>query len=192
MTDRLDPRTTALLIMDYQPVILDRLPDPEAQLARAVAALDVARRRGTHVGFVRVALTPDDVQRVPARSRFAAMAAQAAAFGADAPATQVHPALAPRPGDVQVRKTRVGAFSTTDLHEQLQARGVDTLVLAGISTSGVVLSTVRDASDRDYRLLVLSDASADRAPEVHEFLCERIFPAQATVLDTPELEALLA
>ena len=192
MTDRPDPRTTALLIMDYQPAILGRLPDPEAQLARAVAALDVARRRGAHVGFVRVAFTPDDVRRVPAHSRFAAVAPRAGAFGADSPATQVHPALAPRPDDVQVRKTRVGAFSTTDLHEQLQARGVQALVLAGISTSGVVLSTLRDASDRDYRLFVLQDASTDVDAEVHAFLCGRIFPRQATVLDTPELDRLLA
>ena len=60
-----------------------------------------------------------------------------------------------------MRKQRVGAFSTTDLHEQLQARGIDTLVLAGISTSGCVHSTVLDAFDRDYRVIVLSDACAD-------------------------------
>ena len=59
-----------------------------------------------------------------------------------------------------VRKTRVGAFSTTDLDEQLRQRGVDTLLLAGISTSGVVLSTVRDAHDRDYRVFVARRRSA--------------------------------
>jgi nicotinamidase-related amidase len=90
-----------------------------------------------------------------------------------------------------VRKTRVGAFSTTDLEQQLRDRGVDTLVLAGISTSGVVLSTVRDASDRDYRLFVLSDATADRDPAVHAFLIEQVFPRQAEVITLGELEELL-
>jgi nicotinamidase-related amidase len=68
---------------------------------------------------------------------------------------------------------------------------VDTLILAGISTSGVVLSTVRDASDRDYRVLVLADATADPDADVHEFLIERILPRQADVITTAQLEGLL-
>ena len=87
---------------------------------------------------------------------------------------------------------RVGAFSTTDLDAQLRGRGIDTLILAGISTSGVVLSTVRDASDRDYRVLVLADATADPDPGVHEFLIGRIFPRQADVITVGELEGLLS
>jgi nicotinamidase-related amidase len=93
---------------------------------------------------------------------------------------------------VVVRKVRVGAFSTTDLDAQLRERGLDTLILAGISTSGVVLSTVRDASDRDYRVLVLRDVSADPQPDVHEFLTTRVFPNQAEVLTIGELEDRLA
>ncbi|MFE7216591.1 cysteine hydrolase family protein [Streptomyces sp. NPDC001698] len=60
-----------------------------------------------------------------------------------------------------VRKIRFGSVSTTDLHQQLSDRGIDTLVLTGISTSGVVLSTLIDAADRDYRVYVLSDGVAD-------------------------------
>ncbi len=73
--------------------------------------------------------------------------------------------------------------------EQLSGRGIDTLILAGISTSGVVLSTVRDGSDRDYRLLVLSDATADRDPAVHACLMEQVFPRQAEVITVAELGA---
>jgi nicotinamidase-related amidase len=91
-----------------------------------------------------------------------------------------------------VRKTRVGPFSTTDLHDQLEARGIGTLILAGISTSGVVLSTVREGHDRDYRLIVLSDLTADREPDVHDFLISRIFPRQADVISSAELPGLLA
>lgn len=65
-------------------------------------------------------------------------------------------------------------------------------MLAGISTRGVVLSKVRDASDRDYRLLVLSDATADREADVHAFLTERILPRQAEVLTVAELPEGLA
>jgi nicotinamidase-related amidase len=114
------------------------------------------------------------------------------AFHNDSPTTAVHERVAPENGDIAVRKTRVGAFSTTDLDSQLRERGIDTLILAGISTSGVVLSTVRDASDRDYRVLVLADATADPEPDVHEFLIERIFPRQADVITVAQLEALLS
>jgi hypothetical protein len=59
----------------------------------------------------------------------------------------------------------VGAFTTTDLDRQLRDRAITTLVLAGISTSGVVLSTVREAMDCDYRIVVLEDATADSDPD---------------------------
>jgi nicotinamidase-related amidase len=114
------------------------------------------------------------------------------AFHADSPATAIHDQIAPQPGDVVVRKTRVGAFSTTDLDNQLRGHDVDTLILAGISTSGVLLSTVRDASDRDYRVVVLADASADPEPDVHDFLIQRIFPRQADVIMLADLSGLLS
>lgn len=88
-----------------------------------------------------------------------------------------------------VRKTRVGAFSTTDLEQQLRARGVSTLVLAGLSTSGVVLSTVREAMDRDYQLVVLSDGCADRDLDTHSFLTTKLFPGRAQVITTADLDA---
>ena len=69
--------------------------------------------------------------------------------------------------------------------------GVDTLILAGISTSGVVLSTVRDGADRDYALYVLSDATADRDATVHACLMEKVFPRQAEVISVAELEGIL-
>jgi nicotinamidase-related amidase len=120
------------------------------------------------------------------------LAAGGQALHAGSPGTAVHDAVAPEPGDIVVRKTRVGAFSTTDLDRQLRERGIINLILAGISTSGVVLSTVRDAADRDYRVFVLADASADPQPGVHEFLTEKIFPRQAQVITIAEVKELLS
>jgi nicotinamidase-related amidase len=81
-----------------------------------------------------------------------------------------------------VVKRRVSAFSGSDLDVVLRANAISTLVLAGIATSGVVLSTLREAADRDFGLVVLSDACADRDPEVHRVLLEKVFPRQADVL----------
>ena len=104
----------------------------------------------------------------------------------DHPDTQVHSSLAPRAGEPVILKRRVSAFSGSDLDVLLRAAGADTLVLAGIATSGVVLSTLRQAADLDYRLIVLSDACADRDAEVHRVLTEKIFPRQALVTTTDE------
>jgi len=168
------------------------LGEPDDLLSRAEHAIATVRRAGGVVGYVRVAFEDADLESFPPTSGMGRrVGAAGAALRNDSPSTAVHERVAPEPGDIIVRKVRVGAFSTTDLDAQLRERGIDTLILAGISTSGVVLSTVRDADDRDYRVLVLADATADREPEVHEFLTERIFPRQADVITVADLEPLL-
>lgn len=192
-TDRpapIDPAKTALLVMDYQSGILDRIEEAPLLLAGARRTIALVRERGGTVGYVRVGFADGEAPSGTMGRRIGREAALSM-FHACAPATQIHDEIAPAEGDVVVRKTRVGPFGTTDLQEQLQARGIDTLLLAGISTSGVVLSTVRDAHDRDYRLIVLSDLCADPEADVHSFLIERIFPRQAEVMASGELEELL-
>ncbi|MEV6117278.1 cysteine hydrolase [Streptomyces sp. NPDC052109] len=107
------------------------------------------------------------------------------------PATGIDARIAPEDGDLVVRKVRFGSGSTTDLHQKLSDRGIDTLVLAGISTSGVVLSTLIDAADRDYRVFVLTDGVADPDPETHRVLLDKVFPSRAHLLDTNGLRQLL-
>jgi nicotinamidase-related amidase len=188
----IDPKRTALLVMDYQAGVLSRLPEADSLLARTAEAISYVRDRGGHIGYVRVAFEDDDFAAVPPTSMMGArVAALGRAFHADSPATAIHDLVAPEPEDIVVRKTRVGAFSTTDLDDQLRRRGIDTLLLAGLSTSGVLLSTVLDARDRDYLVFVLADLSADPEPGVHEFLIQRIFPRQAHVITSADLAGLL-
>jgi nicotinamidase-related amidase len=191
-TPAIDPAHAVLLVMDYQHGIVGRTPDSDQLLHRMRAAIELARARGLAVGYVRVALTDDERDAVPDRNKtFSGLASSGRAMHADAPETAVHDAVAPEPGDLVVRKQRVGPFSTTDLEAQLAARGIDTLVLGGISTSGVVLSTVRHAADHDYRIYVLSDATGDADPEVHRVLMTKVLPRQAWVITSDELAELL-
>lgn len=191
MTTEIDPARTALLVMDYQNGIMGRVSDAPGLLAAARETIELVRGRGGHIGYVRVGFADGEAPTGTMGSRIGAEAARTT-FHADAPATQVHDDVAPRDGDIVVRKTRVGPFLTTDLDAQLRSRGVDTLLLAGISTSGVVLSTVRDGHDRDYRLIVISDLCADPEPDIHEFLVQRIFPRQAEVIDRATLHERLS
>jgi nicotinamidase-related amidase len=87
---------------------------------------------------------------------------------------------------VVVVKKRVSAFAGSDLDVVLRSLDASSLVLAGIATSGVVLSTLRQAADLDFGLTVLADACADQDPEVHRVLLEKVFPRQATVLTTDD------
>jgi nicotinamidase-related amidase len=193
MTNSIDPTTTALLVMDYQQGIVAMIEDSDALLDRAADAIARVRGHGGHIGYVRVAFTDDDLAAFPPTSGMGArVSASAGALHADAPSTAIHERVAPQDGDIIVRKIRVGAFSTTDLEQQLRERGVDTLILAGISTSGVVLSTVRDAFDRDYRLFVLADATADPDAEVHACLMDKVFPRQAEVITVADLDRLMS
>jgi nicotinamidase-related amidase/predicted MFS family arabinose efflux permease len=191
-TPAIDARHAVLLVMDYQPALLGSIPESEALLARLAGAIAAVRDHDGQIGYVRVAFEDADYAAIPATNKmFAARAAQGF-LPEGAPESAVHDAVAPQRGDIMVRKTRVGAFSTTDLDRRLRDRGIDTLILAGISTSGVVLSTVRDAADRDYRVFVLADGSADPDAGLHETLTEKVFPRQAHVITTTELPALLA
>jgi nicotinamidase-related amidase len=94
--------------------------------------------------------------------------------------------VAPQAGDILVTKKRVSAFMGSDLEVVLRSLEVTSLVLTGIATSGVVLSTLRHAADLDYELTVLRDACADADPEVHRVLLDKVFPRQATVVTTAE------
>ena len=62
----------------------------------------------------------------------------------------------------------------------------------GHATSGVILSTVRLAADLDYNLIVVEDGCADRDPEVHTVLMEKVFPRQGTVVSSEEMVEALA
>jgi len=102
------------------------------------------------------------------------------------PLGSIHPALAPKANEAVITKHRVSAFAGTDLGMILRANDIDTLILFGIATSGVVLSTLLEASDSDFRLAVIKDCCADQDVGLHEALVGRFFPSRATVLSTAE------
>ncbi|HEY2858998.1 MAG TPA: isochorismatase family cysteine hydrolase [Terracidiphilus sp.] len=96
---------------------------------------------------------------------------------------KLHASVVPEGDEVVITKHRGGAFAGTDLEMILRANGIDTLVLMGIATSGVVLATLLHAADADYRLVVIRDCCADREPEVHAALMDKLFPKMAAVVD---------
>ena len=174
-----------LLVMDFQHGVVER-SGGESVLDAAGRAVEAARANKIPVMFVRVAFRPGYPEAAETNLTFAAIRHAGDEMTQDHPATQIHTALEPRPDEPIIIKRRVSAFSGSDLDVLLRGVGADALILAGISTSGVVLSTLRQAADLDYRLTVLADACADRDPEVHRVLTEKVFPRQALVATTDE------
>jgi nicotinamidase-related amidase len=185
------PGATALLVMDFQDAWLATLADPDVVVAQAAAAIGWAREHEIEVAYARVTFTTADYAAVPEQNViFNQIARPPGALDADAPGNDIDERVAPAWTDKVVHKTRVSAFQRTDLDAWLRGMGIDTLILAGISTSGVVLSTVCDGADLDYRLVVLADACADRDPTIQQVLMEQVFPQRATVTTVAGLPEL--
>lgn len=185
--NQLDAKKTALLVMDYQSGILDRVGDKkDALLANATKLLDAARKASVRVVYVVVKFRPGYPEVSPNNMSFS-MLKGSNMFAAGTPGTEIHPAVAPKNDEVVVVKHRVSAFAGTDMDMVLRANGIDTLVMAGISTSGVILSTTRHAADADYKLVVVEDACADPDAEVHRVLVEKILSRQAVVVKTADV-----
>lgn len=177
-----------LLAMDFQNGIAgDEVFARSGVLERARDAVTAAREKEIPVVWVRVALR-DGHPELPDTASFKQIAAHGDLDEAHS-STSIHDILGRHEGEPIVTKRRISAFAGSDLEVMLRGYGADTLILAGVATSGVVLSTIRQAADLDFRLTVLSDACADRDEEVHRVLTQKVFPKQATVQTVAEWTA---
>jgi nicotinamidase-related amidase len=191
----LDPARTAVLSMDMQAGIVSIYAgeQQDAFTARAAGVLGGCRDRGMTVIHVQVGFRPGLPEISPRNALFAAIRTnpqRQQLFQGDA--GKIHPAVAPVGEDIVIVKHRISAFTGTDLDMILRAKEIDTLVLFGIATSGVVLSTLLDAVDADYRAIVIKDCCADQDADVHSVLLEKVFPRRGTVVTSAELLESLA
>lgn len=176
-------QNTALLVMDVQNVTVGRLKDKTTYINTLSKAIQSARSSKIPVIYVVIGFRKGYPEVSPNNRFFSLVTSGVMNFDTNE-ATKVYEAIAPLPGEVVVTKKRVSAFTGSDLEVVLRSMGIKHLVLTGISTSGVVLSTLREAADKDYILTVLSDSCADVDEEVHRMLTTKIFPRQAEVVET--------
>jgi nicotinamidase-related amidase len=176
---------TALLLMDLMPIMVPAFGGDDAMVERLAGAAEAARSAGVEVIHVRIAFRDGYPDVAPSNKIFAATISHFD-FTAANPDTGIHPGLRHRDSDLVVLKKRVSGFAGSDLELVLRSRGIRDLVLAGVTTSGVVLSTLRAAADLDYGIAVLADGCGDGDAEVHDLLMEKVFPAHAEVMQTAE------
>jgi nicotinamidase-related amidase len=173
--------TQALLLMDIQNSVLDRVGAGESYLDKVVTVQERAEAAGLLVVLVHIGFRPGYPETSARNKVFSAGPPRTGMLIGD-PAVEPHPRLMRGNGEVVVTKKRISAFTGSDLELVLRSRDVTHLVLAGIATSGVVLSTVREAADRDYELTVLEDLCMDVDEEVHRVLTSKVFVRQADVV----------
>ncbi|MFD2421885.1 cysteine hydrolase family protein [Amycolatopsis pigmentata] len=174
--------TTALLVLDFQRGLVPACPEGLTAVQRAAEAVAKAREAGLPVLYGAVRLRPNHADVSNQNVMFTGVAVSGA-FDTGAPTAEFADEIAPSANDIVFVKRRVSAFTGSDLDVILRSLRIERVVLTGLTTSGVVLSTLREAADRDFRAEVLADACADPDPELHKVLVTKVFPAQASVRD---------
>jgi nicotinamidase-related amidase len=189
----LDKGKTMLLMADFSTSGIGQNPVAKERqtLERAKEVLDAARHAGVFVGYCISHFRPGFPEVSDRNTTRAARRDAGEVLPAD-PTTLIHPAVQPQAGEPVIAKHRTSAFSGSAFEMILRAHNIETLILMGHATSGVILSTVRLAADLDYHLIVVEDGCADRDPEVHKLLMEKVFPRQGTVVSAKELVEALA
>ena len=186
MTAKKDNHATVLLVMDIQEMMMTFLPDPKPLLAKVNEAIEGARSANVEVIYVILSFRKGHPEISARHKNFSRIKNSGFMFTEGHEGTALHSAMVPKEKELILHKKRVSGFAGSDLETVLKSKDVDNLVIAGFATSGIVLHTVTEGSDKDYRITVLSDACADPDPEVHEFLTGKIFPKSGTVLTTSE------
>jgi len=176
---------TALLVMDMQTQILRMLPETKQLLSNVSKAIAHARKNKIPVMYIRVGFRQGAPEININNKGFAARKDTWANANMEE-WMKIDPSLTPLPEEIIITKRRVSAFTGSDLEVVLRSLGIQHIVLAGVATSGVVLSTIREAADKDYRITVLSDCCADADEEVHRVLTTKVFPRQADVVTVEE------
>jgi nicotinamidase-related amidase len=178
-------QNTALLVMDMQATIVAILPDATLVKQKVAQAIAKARAQNILVIYVVVGFRKGAPEISASNKSFSASKERFASISPN-DFIKIHPDVAPLENDLIVVKRRVSAFTGSDLEVILRGQNIKHIVLTGIATSGVVLSTIREASDKDYQITVLADACADGDEEVHRVLTTKVFARQAEVLSVDE------
>ncbi|MXO65018.1 cysteine hydrolase family protein [Altericroceibacterium endophyticum] len=175
--DMIAPETTALIVVDIQKDFAAPdgllggygvdLSGVETAIDRIEELIAAAREAGATVGFMRVVTRPETDSNAlkTLMQRRGDVGGEAICRIEDGGADYYR--VAPKPGDIEIQKLLFSSFHGTDLDAQLKERGIETLLVCGVSTDCCVDSTAREAFHRNYHVFVISDASAAYSPELH-------------------------
>lgn len=181
------PAQTALVVMHYQTDILGLFPSVAATLLANTRKLcDAARAKDVRVYFAKIQFGPGYPEVSPLNKNGQGIK-QLGLFIDD----KIAPELGQQANEPLIIAHRASVFFGTDLQARLSAQGIETLIMVGIASTGVVLSSIAYASDADFRLLTVKDCCYDPDQIVHEHLFSTAFDSRTTVLSLADALLLL-
>ena len=189
MTDgRINISSTALIIADFYKDMMGTIPHSIERnvLGNTQKLQKAARQSGMLICYSATVFRPGYIE-ISDRNKTFSQRKNSGQPAVSDPIEVIHPGVSPIDGEVVVGKHRVNALYGTDLDMTLRANQINTIIILGYATSGVVLSTTRFAADSDYSIIIVEDCCADTDPEVHNFLMEKIFPRQADVVTSIDM-----
>ena len=189
MTDgRINISSTALIIADFYKDMMGTIPHSIERnvLDNTQKLQKAARQSGMLICYSATVFRPGYIE-ISDRNKTFSQRKNSGQPAVSDPIELIHPGVSPIDGEVVVGKHRVNALYGTDLDMTLRANQINTIIILGYATSGVVLSTTRFAADSDYSIIIVEDCCADTDPEVHNFLMEKIFPRQADVVTSIDM-----
>jgi nicotinamidase-related amidase len=200
--ETIDSKSTAIIVLDVQPVIMSMIQGSEERLKSIVEAIEAGQKKDCLTVYVRVAFTHEEWSHINSNVKnFHEMKIQMGNQNSapefihvDGQASALHPQvqeLVNKGSHLLIRKNRFGPFIKTNLLQELQERRIQNLIVVGFKTSGAVLSTVRFAADHDFKVIVVRDAVLDPDIELDEVLLDKILPEQAHVVTLAEMERAL-
>jgi nicotinamidase-related amidase len=192
VTLALDPARTAILPLDLQNDNIAATAGLAATrvLENIARLLEAGRKRQVRIVHVTASVRPDYLDMPRSNELWRALRASKKLI-AGTPGAEIHPLVAPRPGELVINKTCVDPFLSTNLGPVLINFDVNTLVVCGLWTNYVVEATTRHAADIGYHVVVVEDCCASNDEENHRFAMERILPTLATVATLDEVLAAL-
>ena len=185
----LNAKKTALVVIDLQEGILPFAGGPHRAddvVTRAARLAEKCRQQGSPVIMVRVGWSADFAEALKQP-----VDAQAGGHALPDNWWAWPQALGKQDGDIEVTKRQWGAFYGTDLELQLRRRGIDTIILCGISTNIGVESTARNAWELGFNLVIVEDACSAASAEQHHGSMTHIFPRIARVRSTEDVLSAL-
>jgi nicotinamidase-related amidase len=190
---KINRRTSALLVMDCQINIVNKLPPEEKArvLGNLAKAISAARKRTMPIIYV-IAQFRKGYPEVSPRSTFFNTLKKNRVMMEGNPEVEICSEIRPQQEEVIIAKKRLSAFTGSELEIILRSKNIDTLVLSGISSLGVVESTARHAYDLDYQIFVLGDCCADKAAGAHEAALKWMLPRISTVCTSDDFVTAIA
>ncbi|MCD8871057.1 cysteine hydrolase family protein [Staphylococcus gallinarum] len=179
-------KNSALIVMDMQNGIVNGIADNAGVIRANQQAIADARTQHIPVIFVRVAFTGDYLEVSENNKMFSQYKASGQSMSKEATSTQIIDDLHVEDTDPVVVKHRLSAFTGSNLEVLLRGMNINHIVLTGVSTSGVVLSTAVEAADKDFQITILADAVTDNDQYKHQFLVDNILTRYATINHTTE------